>query len=350
MARAAPIAPAAAALVACAAGGALAAVLHVPLPWMVGPLVAMAVLKLAGLALVAPPLAREGGQIIIATALGLYFTPAVARETLAQWWILVLAATFAMALGYAGGWVLARFAGLDRTTGLFASIPGGATEMAVLAERFGGKPDRVALAQSLRILLVVVIIPGALTLSGAHGVDVYQPAEKAWSWTGLAFQFAVAAAGGIAFQWLGLGNAWMLGPLAVTIALTASDVGFSAVPAPLSAAGQLLLGCALGSRFEREFLRSAPRFVAVVTLSILASMAAAALFGALLAWLGGLAAPTMVLATAPGGIAEMAITAKVLQLGVPIVTAAHVLRVMFLVTMSAPVFRALRAMRRRIRS
>jgi hypothetical protein len=343
-------APALGALAACVTGGAIAAALRIPLPWMVGPLFAMAGLKLAGVNVVAPRIAREGGQLIIATALGLYFTPLVARETLGQWWILVLAAAFSTALGYAGGWILWRFGGVDRTTALFASIPGGATEMAVLGERFGGKPDRVAVAQSLRILLVVVIIPAALTLSRAHGADAFEPAAKAWSYEGLAMQFACAAAGGVLFQWLRIGNAWMLGPLAVTIAITAAGAGFSAIPTPLSSAGQVLLGCALGSRFEREFLRSAPRFVAVVALSVIGGIATAAVFGTLLAWIGDLPVPTMILATAPGGIAEMAITAKVLQLGVPLVTAAHVVRVIILVTTSAPLFRALRAIRRRNRS
>ena len=44
--------------------------------------------------------------------------------------------------------------------------------------------------------------------------------------------------------------------------------------------------------------------------------------------LAGVSVPTMILAMAPGGIAEMCITAKVLQLGVPLVTAAHVVRVL----------------------
>jgi len=54
--------------------------------------------------------------------------------------------------------------------------------------------------------------------------------------------------------------------------------------------------------------------------------------------------PSMVLATAPGGIAEMCITAKVLQLGVPLVTAAHVTRVIVLVTTTGPLFRLARRM------
>ena len=44
---------------------------------------------------------------------------------------------------------------------------------------------------------------------------------------------------------------------------------------------------------------------------------------------------TLVLAAAPGGVAEMCITAKVLQLGVPLVTVCHVLRVIVL-TVGAP--------------
>jgi uncharacterized membrane protein AbrB (regulator of aidB expression) len=55
----------------------------------------------------------------------------------------------------------------------------------------------------------------------------------------------------------------------------------------------------------------------------------------------------MILAMAPGGIAEMCITAKVLQLGVPLVTAAHVLRVLVLIVTTGPVFRAARAVRAR---
>ena len=44
---------------------------------------------------------------------------------------------------------------------------------------------------------------------------------------------------------------------------------------------------------------------------------------------------TLVLAAAPGGVAEMCITAQVMQLGVPLVTVCHVMRVVVL-TVGAP--------------
>ena len=58
--------------------------LRTPLPWMIGPLAGMAIFQFSGARLQAPPLGREAGQLTIGIALGLYFTPAVAREVLAH--------------------------------------------------------------------------------------------------------------------------------------------------------------------------------------------------------------------------------------------------------------------------
>ena len=144
-------------------------------------------------------------------------------------------------------------------------------------------------------------------------------------------------------------GAFVFGPLAVVTLLTAAELQFSSVPTWLSNGAQLLLGCALGARFERRSLESAPRYVSAV----LASVSVAMLVAAGLAWgvarASGLSVPSLILAMAPGGIAEMCITAQVLQLGVPLVTAAHVVRVGVLVIATGPAFQALRALRRRVR-
>ena len=214
--------------------------------------------------------------------------------------------------------------------------------MAILGERFGAKIDRIALAQSLRIVMVVVIVPFAFTFFEVHGTDAYQQVALPANVAGLALLIALGALAGAVLAWLRTPNAFMLGPLVVTIALTVNEQYYSSLPTLLSNAGQLLIGCSLGARFEPEFIRKSPHFMLAAAASILLSMLLAGLGGWLLARLGGLAVPTMVLATAPGGIAEMCITAKVLQLGVPLVTAAHVTRVLILMTTTAPLFRLAR--------
>ncbi|HXU42697.1 MAG TPA: AbrB family transcriptional regulator [Burkholderiales bacterium] len=336
------------ALLLCVAAGSLFAWLHMPLPWILGPLVAMAACNFAGAELRAVRGARETGQIAIGIALGLYFTPEVGGYVLSHWGLLLAAGLFAIVLGVLGGAILARLANVDRSTAFFASVPGGAAEMTLLGERYGARPDRIALAQSLRILIVVFVVPFALTYSGAHGHDPYVASPGAsLDWSRLALLVAGAALAGGVITFFGLPNGFMFGPLALTIVLTTCEIPLSTVPTELTNLAQLLIGWVLGSRFERRSLGSAPRYVAATLVSIFAGMVCAAAFGAFLGWLAGLSIPTMVLATAPGGIAEMCITAKVLQLGVPFVTAAHVSRVFLLILSTGPLYRTAAILRRR---
>ncbi len=305
---------------------------------MLGPLFATASLRVAGIDARALPGARYLGQWVIGTALGLYFTAPVVRQTVELWYLPLAGAVFATAIGYVSGAALARFGDVDFTTALFASVPGGASEMATLGERFGASSDRVAAAQSLRILLVVAIVPAGFTLAGIHGSDAFVPGATQFNAGGFVLLMASTLVGALVAHALKVPNAFVLGALFVVIPLTAFEIHWSAMPASVSAAGQLLIGCALGARFERDFLRGAPRFVAAVVATVLLSIVLATLFGLVLAWASGQNVATLVLGMAPGGIAEMAITALALKIGVPLVTAMHVTRLVILLVYTGPVF------------
>src|SRR4029077_13466906 len=201
------------ALAICGVAGALLSALRAPLPWMIGPLLAMALGKFLGAEVAAPRGGRAAGQLVIACALGLYFTPAIAGEVAAHWYLLLAAAGLAILLAYASGWFLMRTAGLDATTALFASVPGGAAEMTILGERFGARSDRVVLAQALRVFIVVLVVPFAFTALDLHGTDPYRPAQSAVDGLGLIVLLGIAAATGGALAKLRMPNAWMLGPL-----------------------------------------------------------------------------------------------------------------------------------------
>ena len=120
--------------------------------------------------------------------------------------------------------------------------------------------------------------------------------------------------------------------------LTMADVNLSSVPTALTNAAQLVIGVSLGVRFTRRFLQAAPRWLAAAALGTLAMIGASALFGAALAW-ARLHPVKLMLATAPGGIAEMAITAKVLQLGVAVVTAFQVCPLVAVLLLAEPIYR-----------
>ncbi len=324
-----------------AGAGAAAAWAQLPLPWMIGPLLASALAGLAGLPLAASARLRNAGQWAIGVALGLYFTPQVAGQIAALAPAIALGVAWALALAWAfHRWLAWTNPGESAATTWFSAAIGGASEMALLAERAGARVDRVAAAHSLRVMIVVVAIPFALQFGGVHGADPALPALQRVDAAGLALLTAATLAGVAAMHRLGLPNPFVLGALAVTAGCTLAGVELSALPREATNAAQLFIGVALGARFTPAFARAAPRWLAAVAAGSLGMLGLSAGFAWLLARANGLHPATALLATSPGGIAEMAITAKVLQLGVPTVTAFHVVRYVAVLLLTGPMFRA----------
>ncbi|OYU80310.1 MAG: hypothetical protein CFE45_28300, partial [Burkholderiales bacterium PBB5] len=298
----------AATLAGAAAAGALAQALHSPLPWMIGPLLATALASSLGVPTAASHVLRNVGQWIIGTSLGLYFTPEVVAVVARLAPAIALGVVWALLLGHGFYRFLEwteRARPLKPGTAYFAAAIGGASEMALLAERNGAQVDRVAAAHSLRVLLVVVLIPFSYQALGVHGADLSVAAIHTVHPVGLAGLLAATAAGGAVMQVLKVPNPWVLGALAVCMVLTGSGVEWSALPRPLSQAAQVAIAVTLGVRFTPESLRAAPRWLGAVALGTLAMVAVSAGFAAALAWATGLHPATVLLATSPGGMAEM---------------------------------------------
>lgn len=315
--------------------------LKTPLPWMIGPLLSTAALTIAGVPLQSSRRLRNAGQWIVGTVLGLYFTPVVALRVLelAPW--MLLGAAWALALGWLfGRWLLwSQPAGsVDATTAYFAAVIGGASEMAAWAERVGARVDLVAAAHALRVMLVVVVIPFTYQGLGLHGLDPAPVAAIGVRPLGLAALLAATAAGALLLHRLRQPNPWVLGALLVAMGLTASGQQWTAIPDGLSAVAQLSIGVALGTRFTPDFLHTAPRWLLAVAAGTLAMIAASAGYAWAVARLTGLALPTVLLGNSPGGIAEMCMTAKVLDFGVPLVTGFHVVRYVIVLVLTGPIW------------
>lgn len=322
--------------------------LRTPLPWMIGPLLATAVLSTLGAPTHSHTPLRNAGQWVIGAALGLYFTPQVVALVLGLWWAMLLNVLWALAVGVAfGAWLhrvhhgpgLFHIAGLSRTTTYFAAPIGGASEMTLMAERRGAQTELVASAHSLRVLMVTLIIPFGFQFAGLHGLDTTLPGPRVVSWPGLAALGLLTGVGCWVMVKLRRTNPWFLGALAASMLLTANGQTWSAIPTGMTNAAQLVIGISLGVRFTRSFVHLAPRWLASVALGTLTMIGLCAGFAWSVAQLTHLHWATVLLGTAPGGIAEMAITAKVLQLGVPLVTAFHVTRLAAVLLLAEPMFR-----------
>jgi membrane AbrB-like protein len=230
-------------------------------------------------------------------------------------------------VGGLGAVTLSRASGVDGKSTFFASIPGGAMAMAVLAEKYGAEVSPVAVAHSLRVSLVVILIPFALTYGGIPLVaSAYRP-EVPLDYQILFPWLLAGCIAGEVSERLHMHNGYLLAPIFLGAGLTMSGVQLSAVPRGFTDFAQLMFGLVLGARYERAFFVRHKLFIPFALLNSMFILFASVVAGMLLSWMFDLPLATMLLATSPGGLAEMTITAQALKIGVPLVVAFHLFRV-----------------------
>ena len=335
-----------------AGGGLIADVLGVPLGWLIGSMVATAALCCLRARAGVPVGLRYAGQLAIGLSAGLSFTPALVAHVLTFAPYLVPAVVASIAIGIALSGLLVRFGGLDRTTAFFASMPGGVAEMSNLAERNGGEVAPVAVAQTLRIFLAVLTIPLLARWLGQHGRAPDLAPALLLAPGAMVAMVAAAMLTSHGLSRLRVPNAWLLGAMAVgAVVALATGIRFH-VQGPVLAIAQILIGTSLGARLRRDAIRGQARLVPITIATTGLLLAGNLALGAAMALLTGTGLTTMTLSTAPGGLAEMSLTAVALKADVSLVTAFHLARTLIVALASVPLHASLarRSDRRRRRS
>jgi membrane AbrB-like protein len=165
-----------------AVGGWVFSLIGVPLSWLLGPLLTVGALSLTGLSISTPWSSRQTGQLLLGTGIGLKFTLPLALFVADHIGIMVFSALASIGFGLVAAFLLQRTARTDIATAYFSCVPGGVAEMSAQAERYGGESGPVALAQSLRVLCVVTIIPIGLTWLVATGDRFSRSTEYLLVW------------------------------------------------------------------------------------------------------------------------------------------------------------------------
>ncbi|MFD2644620.1 AbrB family transcriptional regulator [Pseudomonas japonica] len=319
------------------AGGFAASAIGWPLPFMVGSLLAIILVRcLTPWQLAEIPNGRKCGQWIVGIGIGLHFTPQVAEQVASHFGLIFFGALITSLSSVVGVWLLRR-TGEDRATAFFSSMPGGSGEMVNLGARNGANLSRVAAGQSLRVLVVVLCVPAAFKYLLGDGVPLVHPGSVDWAW--LAVVFPLGALVAWIWQRLKQPNPWLFGPLLVA---GVASIGWNlhlGLPDGASQIGQWLIGSGLGCHFNRAFFRRAPSFLARTLAATVLTMLIAAIAALALSAATNLDLRSLTLGMMPGGIAEMSLTAETLQLSVPLVTALQMMRLLFVLFLAEPLFR-----------
>ena len=170
-----------------AAGGALFAALGLPAPWLTGSMIAVVAAAMADLPVGLPGRLREVAFVLLGISMG-------ARM---QSWpgSLALLALSVVATLFAGAVYLERIHGWDRVTARCASMPGALASVIVLAATTGADLPRVVLAQSIRIFILIAVMPATLTLFGGGSGGQHGPAPTTVTNSALEILATLAASG-----------------------------------------------------------------------------------------------------------------------------------------------------------
>lgn len=324
-----------------ATGGAVFALLGLPLPWMLGSMIAV----LAGVLLRAPVLpwdsVRPAVVAVIGVMLGASFTPDM--------------------LGDLGGWALSigfmviylalaallvvpfyeRIGGMDRVTAFFAGMPGGLVDMTLIGAERGADDRKVILAHAARIVITITVM--AVLFRVVLGIDVSGVVSTVKGPLSAA-DIALLTLCGLAGMWLGrrmnLPAPTLLGPMLISGLVHLFGWTDGAPPGWMVGAAQVLLGAIMGGRFlgiaPRDVLRALGLSIGATLLTIgIATVFAVGLHG-----LFGQDTAQVLLAYAPGGITEMGLVAVAMRADAAYVAAHHLVRITLLIAIAPLLFGA----------
>ena len=330
------------------AGGALFAWLNLPLAWMLGAMVATTVASLGGAKLYVPGPARSIMIAVLGVLLGASFTPEVidkAREWPLTIGCLVLHLGILVAVLF---FYFHRIVGLDAPTAYFSAAPGGLSEMVITGAAMGADDRTIALVHACRILLVVLTIPfwyrfmtGVTTTPSSIG-----PSIGMMGFADLAVLGACAVVGVAVGRLIRLPAYRLAGPLLASALVHATGMTSSAPPWEVVAVAQVVVGSAVGARFTGVSVRRVLGVMAASSVSAVVMLAATVAFALVLAPATGIDWRSIVLAYAPGGLAEMSLIALSLGIETAFVATHHVIRIALIVVGAPLVFARFRSLGR----
>lgn len=314
--------------------------LHLPLPFLFGPMAGCLVLGLAGGRMRGMGPVGDAMRTILGVAVGASVTPALLADLPRMAASLALVPVYLLFAGLLGYPLLRRTFGFDHPTAWYGAMPGGVQDMLLFGEEAGAKVRSLSLIHATRILLIVALAPPLLW--AFHGIDLDIPPGQPAAETPVA-QLALMAVAGIG-GWqiasrVGLFGAALLGPMIATAAL--SLAGFITLRPPAEAiwVAQVFIGLAAGVRYSGLSLGELRHDVAAGAVLTLMLAALTLVFAEGLYFAGLAPQLEAVMAFAPGGQAEMAVLALLAGADLAFIISHHILRIVLVILMAPVVAR-----------
>lgn len=335
-------------------GGFLLSLTGAPIGWMIGSLVIAGVLYSFPFKSVKEkkgihPFWRQTGQFILGIELGQHVKLSIIHIFSDHFIIILLMLISSIAAAMLSGLVLWHFSKASMVTCLFGTTPGGISAMPAIAEEVGANSIIVSIIQTLRILLVIGIVPHVASWFhkplGKTSLFIHTSSfsTQALLWT--AALIIGACGGALLGKKIKIPAPWLVGSMLGTMVvqlLGSVTIGRTVTPFwphGLIIISQILIGTSIGSRVNKEMFRGLGQIIIVGLVSSLCLVLTLLFCSIGIAKLTHIPLVTCILAFAPGGVAEMATAAISLHADSTFVVAVQSLRLITILLFLPPIFR-----------
>jgi len=311
--------------------------LHLPAALLLGPMLAGILFSAAEKAVKVPKLVTAFSQALVGCLIAQSIPLSILTEMGKDWPIFLGGVISVIVAGASLGYLLAKLQVLPGTTAIWASMPGGASAMSIMAESFGADMRLVAFMQYLRVVCVAI----AATAISRIWVSASGAAPPAIIWfppvavVPMIETIALIVFSIVFSQVMKLQAGIFLLPMMLGLVLQTLGLIQIELPPWLLAISYAFIGWNIGLRFTRAILSHAARALPRVLGSIVILITICCGFAAILVKAMGVDPLTAYLATSPGGADSVAIIATSTPVDVPFIMAMQLMR-LFAILLTGP--------------
>jgi uncharacterized protein len=320
-----------------ALGGFLFNAAGFPAAWLAGSMIFAGTAALVGRPLFVPTLLARTFYVTLGISLGGVVTPQALAGIMA-WPLSIIMVCVAMSVVTAGtSRYLHSIHGWDWQTSMFAGIPGGLSQVMVLAAERDVDLRAIAIVQTIRVVILAVCVPAGMGLLGLAGPTRLPVAAIAIVDAPGDFLLLTVASAAVAVALLRLGfpGGLIFGPMLVSAVLHGGHFVHVGIPPWIANTAMIGIGTVSGSRFVNTGTRLLGSYLGAALGSFAVSIVIATIFVVAVAALMSIHMADLIVAYAPGSVDAMMILALALHAD-PVFVGAHHLARLFFVSLSLP--------------
>lgn len=297
-----------------------------PAGYLSGAMVFVALASLWGRSLHVPAPFMHLTSATIGITLGSIASPAMMNSLGAYPLSLAIVGLGSAAVVVASTLYLRMVHGWDTLSSILAATPGALSQMIALAVETKCDSAGVSVAQTLRVVLLIGLLPVALSMTGYSIGSNGVPRVPVAALSSLPLLIGGSLAAGYLFFRLHFPGGWLFGAMFGSGLLHGFRLVEGGLPTWLVAAAMMSIGAMSGSRFAGISLSTLMRYVGAGAGSLLVSVVVMTVFFLLDAWIMRVQIQDAAMAFAPGAMDVMMAAALTMHLDAVFVGAHHLFR------------------------